>query len=129
MDNQIPRILRKIHNTKTDEYTDLRSNISIFSKKLHYTSYNMFTYNEKKILIKYGKFLNANLMRQPTLFYHVLCAITSNLPPGWTENKDDIGTLFYRDPVGNEYYRHPMDSFYKALIRNDIKSRNQSCFR
>ena len=109
----------------TDDYTILRSHLSLFAQKKHYRSFSMFGHNEQQIIIRYGKYLDVDLNRHKSLFYLVLSALTSNLPLGWSENINHRGVIFFRDPMGNEYKRHPMDSFYKTIIAS--KRRMPSC--
>ena len=115
-----------------DFYTNVRYNRNNLLNYITVSDFTAFPHNSDKVLVyDYGKLLNINLKKYPTLFKYVLNAMVEDISESWNEMIDTYGRIYYQHKYLSETIRcHPMNVYYSNLIREKkkrIQKRKNSC--
>ena len=117
---------------------DIKKNISTQTEenlpKIRYTdriTLDKFTDEEKYNLLKFGRYLNVDILKYPFCLKYILACMNENLPLYWEEYKTDNGEIyFYNKKLDISTWTHPLDEYYRDLIKvklKEYKKNHKSC--
>jgi len=72
----------------------------------------------KKEVEDYAAYLGIDPQQEPHYLWIAEMALMAPLPPGWTENKDSSGNVFFHNrSMGLNSYEHPLDPSFKSYYK------------
>ncbi|EKX52157.1 hypothetical protein GUITHDRAFT_54803, partial [Guillardia theta CCMP2712] len=66
----------------------------------------------------YAAYLGIDAQQEPEYLWIAEMALMAPLPPGWTENKDSTGNVFFHNrSMSLSSYEHPLDPAFKSYYK------------